>query len=224
MASGGKRQPKGPRPPSGVGKFSRRTDGQVQAQAPVQDADAIMRGKGQQWGQGKEMRAAMASQPLKATPEPEQRSAPSEAGSGAGQGAPPGGLPPWFFQMATDRPGEPLTAGGPFGDGPGPEVLQAIQQPEDDAEEVLAFLEREFHDQYASDMRQELRMARQTEVAPTFGGPPSTPGTPPLTPGEVEPQTLPLPAGEDPAVAPSAALPPGEGGGGQEVEVPPEAL
>lgn len=43
--------------------------------------------------------------------------------------------------MPTNRPGEPITEGLPFGPGGGPEVLQSYQEP-DDRQLILRFLAR----------------------------------------------------------------------------------
>lgn len=93
---GGKRTPKNPAAVSGPGKLARRTDGGPGQ--PVRLAPAEFHGQRQQMTQL-------------------QQAAPMAAGTEPPPGA---GLPPFAgqaFRTPTDRPGEPVTAGAPFGPG-----------------------------------------------------------------------------------------------------------
>lgn len=112
MARGGYRKPSNPAPVSGPGRLSRRTDG-----GPAQNLAALPNAG---YGEGQEFTQLQQGAPLAATP------APAPAGGGGGMdvmailgGAPPVG-PPTPLSSPTERPDEPLTAGAPFGDGPGP--------------------------------------------------------------------------------------------------------
>lgn len=91
---GGYRPPANPAPVSGPGALSQRTD--VQAPMPM---------TGGPYGEAQEMQQIQSGAPMMA--EPDAPSAPAPTGLFA---------PP-------EDPNEPVTAGMPFGDGPGQEVL-----------------------------------------------------------------------------------------------------
>jgi hypothetical protein len=100
---GGMRRPSNPAPVSGPGALSRRTDGQ--------GARYIAGGE---YGEGQEMMDLQTSAPMAKSPEvrPRRRAA-----------APPAvemGPAPTPLFAPTQRPDEPITAGAPFGPGPGP--------------------------------------------------------------------------------------------------------
>lgn len=100
MARGGYRQPANPAPVSGPGRLSRRTDGGPQ-QTRVAMPDAA-------YGEQQEMQAIQSGAPMVADP-------------GVSQGGPgPVGPSPVGLDAPTQRPDEPITAGAPFGPGPGP--------------------------------------------------------------------------------------------------------
>jgi hypothetical protein len=101
---GGMRRPSNPAPVSGPGSLSRRTDGQ--------GARYIAGGE---YGEGQEMMDLQTSAPMAKSPEvkPRRRAA-----------APPAmdmGPAPTPLFAPTERPDEPITAGAPFGPGPGPQ-------------------------------------------------------------------------------------------------------
>jgi hypothetical protein len=101
---GGMRRPSNPAPVSGPGAMSRRTDGQ--------GARYIAGGE---YGEGQEMMDLQTSAPMAKSPEvrPRRRAA-----------APPAvemGPAPTPLFAPTKRPDEPITAGAPFGPGPGPQ-------------------------------------------------------------------------------------------------------
>lgn len=133
---GGARTPKKPSSYSGVGKNSKRTDGQQPVRAPhVQEGTDLTQ------GDRRTIEAGMESQPLTRATPPSLAGAPPRDGSSGpipGAGAE---LPPHIFEMPTNRPDEPETTGLPFGPGGGPEVLQSYQAP-DDREILLRFLAR----------------------------------------------------------------------------------
>jgi hypothetical protein len=100
---GGMRRPASPAPVSGPGSLSQRTDGQ--------GARYIAGGE---YGEGQEMMDLQTSAPMAKSPEvrPRRRAA-----------APPAvemGPAPTPLFAPTQRPDEPITAGAPFGPGPGP--------------------------------------------------------------------------------------------------------
>jgi hypothetical protein len=100
---GGMRRPNNPAPVSGPGRLSRRTDGQGARYMA-----------GGEYGEGQEMMDLQTSAPMAKSPEvkPRRRAA-----------APPAmetGPAPTPLFAPTERPDEPITAGAPFGPGPGP--------------------------------------------------------------------------------------------------------
>lgn len=105
---GGYRQPSNPAPVSGPGALSQRTDGQGARYM-----------SGGPYGEGQEMMDLQTSAPMsKSAPQPRMRQ-PRPAREVVSEGM---GVTPLF--APTERPGEPITAGAPFGPGPGPVVRQ----------------------------------------------------------------------------------------------------
>lgn len=101
---GGYRRPSSPAPVSGPGALSRRTDGQGARYMA-----------GGEYGEGQEMMDLQTSAPMSKAP-----AAPRPSRSrGAGQIVQEEMRPTPLF-APTERPEEPLTAGAPFGPGPGP--------------------------------------------------------------------------------------------------------
>jgi hypothetical protein len=101
---GGMRRPNNPAPVSGPGRLSRRTDGQ-----------GAMYMAGGEYGEGQEMMDLQTSAPMSKTEAPAAR---PRARAGR-QAAPEAAMPTPLF-APTERPDEPITAGAPFGPGPGP--------------------------------------------------------------------------------------------------------
>ena len=101
---GGYRRPSNPAPVSGPGALSRRTDGQ---------GARYMAGGG--YGEGQEMMDLQTSAPMSKAPEQPR---PSRA-RGTGQAMQETPRPTPLF-APSERPDEPITAGAPFGPGPGP--------------------------------------------------------------------------------------------------------
>ena len=104
---GGMRRPSNPAPVSGPGALSQRTDGQGARYMA-----------GGEYGEGQEMMDLQTSAPMAKSPEvkPRRRAA-----------APPAmemGPAPTPLFAPTERPDEPITAGAPFGPGPGPAMRQ----------------------------------------------------------------------------------------------------
>ena len=100
---GGMRRPTNPAPVSGPGALSRRTDGQgAQYMA------------GGEYGEGQEMMDLQTSAPMAKSPEVRPR-----ARSGRQVVSEEMARPTPLF-APTERPDEPITAGAPFGPGPGP--------------------------------------------------------------------------------------------------------
>ncbi len=116
MPRGGYQKPSKPAAVSGPGKYSQRTDGQ-----PIREMT------GGPYGEASEMRDLQASAPMSDT-----------------QGLPP---PPEFASEGvvglgepTQFPDQPVTAGAPVGEGPGPEILGLQPNPMKDVEAVKKFL------------------------------------------------------------------------------------
>ena len=106
---GGYRRPSSPAPVSGPGALSRRTDGQGARYM-----------SGGQYGEGQELMELQTAAPMsKAAPQPRARQ-PRPAREIVSEGM---GVTPLF--APTERPDEPITAGAPFGPGPGPAVRRA---------------------------------------------------------------------------------------------------
>lgn len=129
MARGGYRAPSGGPRVSGSGAASQRSD----ANQPVNvgrvgDSEDLTQGDRQK------LEAAMHQRPLGRAQTP-QLSAP-ETSPMRGDG---NELPQYLFEMPTNRPDEPSTAGLPFGDGPGPEALQSFQAPTE-KEQLVRYL------------------------------------------------------------------------------------
>lgn len=105
---GGYRRPSSPAPVSGPGALSRRTDGQGARYMA-----------GGEYGEGQEMMDLQTSAPMSKAPAAPRPS----RGRSAGQIVDEGMRPTPLF-APTERPDEPITAGAPFGPGPGPAVRQ----------------------------------------------------------------------------------------------------
>jgi hypothetical protein len=103
---GGMRRPSNPAPVSGPGSLSRRTDGQGARYMA-----------GGEYGEGQEMMDLQTSAPMSQAPSAPRPS--RGGGRGAGQVMEEGPRPTPLF-APTERPDEPITAGAPFGPGPGP--------------------------------------------------------------------------------------------------------
>lgn len=123
MPPGGYRPPANPAAVSGPGALSRRTDG-----APGQTPMPVT---GQPYGAGQELQEQQRMAPMSDVRE--GRGAPAGAPTPqpqaqAPQGGPPQGGPPRqagpgqvvSLEAESERPHEPITAGAPFGAGPGP--------------------------------------------------------------------------------------------------------
>ena len=104
---GGMRRPNNPAPVSGPGRLSRRTDGQGARYMT-----------GGEYGEGQEMMDLQTSAPMSKTEAPAARPRASRGQAAAAEIARP---TPLF--APTERPDEPITAGAPFGPGPGPDML-----------------------------------------------------------------------------------------------------
>lgn len=109
---GGARTPRNPAPVSGPGQLSRRTDG-----GPAQQTPAYIAGG--DYGDGQDMMDLQQSAPMAAAL-PLQATAPRRVSAKA-NGAPGAAATP--LMSPTQRPDEPITAGAPFGPGPGPDPM-----------------------------------------------------------------------------------------------------
>ena len=101
---GGYRRPSSPAPASGPGALSRRTDGQGARYMA-----------GGEYGEGQEMMDLQTSAPMSKAPAPPRPSRSRSARQIVDDGMQ---VTPLF--APTERPDEPITAGAPFGPGPGP--------------------------------------------------------------------------------------------------------
>jgi hypothetical protein len=114
---GGMRRPQNPAPVSGPGQLSQRTDG-----GPQQTLADM---SGMPYGENQAMDAIQSAAPLSASG---QTSARASRRGGGGQSGGMGGAP---LMSPTQRPDEPVTAGAPFGPGPGPSGEMASAMNED---------------------------------------------------------------------------------------------
>lgn len=107
---GGYRKPNNPAPVSGPGKLSRRTDGGAGSKQAMQE---IRTGK---YGESKQIAEQQQGAPMAGSPTP----SPRVQAQPVRRGTP---VTPLF--APSQRPGEPVTAGMPFG--PGPVESQSVQ-------------------------------------------------------------------------------------------------
>ena len=121
---GGYRQPSNPAPVSGPGSLSRRTDGQGARYMA-----------GGEYGEGQEMMDLQTAAPMSKTEAPAAR---PRARAGR-QAAPEAAMPTPLF-APTERPDEPITAGAPFGPGPGPAEAMQMSKPVNNLEVVTKYL------------------------------------------------------------------------------------
>ena len=119
---GGYRQPSNPAPVSGPGALSRRTDGQGARYMA-----------GGEYGEGQEMMDLQTSAPMSKAPEQPRMRQPRSGRQVVEEGMQ---VTPLF--APTERPDEPITAGAPFGPGPGP--ARAGQTAQTVAESIAKFL------------------------------------------------------------------------------------
>lgn len=110
---GGYQRPANPAAVSGPGAASQRTDGKPSEDNMTQAARYI---SGMPYGEGGQLNQLAQAAPL--------------AADNAAPAAPEISVTP--LHAPTERPEEPVTAGAPFGAGPGPEALPQVQ-PQDDA-------------------------------------------------------------------------------------------
>lgn len=119
---GGYQKPNKPATFSGVGKFAQRTDGGPgdtrQAQRKIPSAG---------YGEGTQTAEIQAGAPLAATGG--SAGMPLQAAQAQTQAAARKLVP---LDAPTERPDEPITAGMPFGPGPGPEAMPNYRQTEAD--------------------------------------------------------------------------------------------
>lgn len=112
MPRGGYRQPMSPAPVSGPGALSRRTDG-----GPTQAAQRI---GGGQYGERKQLAEQQAAAPMAGRQQvPAGRVQPNTVQRNQ--------APITLLTAPSERPNEPITAGLPFGAGPGPEALGTVR-------------------------------------------------------------------------------------------------
>lgn len=102
---GGSRTPRQPAPVSGPGQLARRTDG-----GPQQTAVPMT---GMAYGENADFNDIQSSAPMAAAPSVSNARVRNTSPTGQSAAATPLFAP-------TGRPGEPVTAGAPFGPGPGP--------------------------------------------------------------------------------------------------------
>jgi hypothetical protein len=112
---GGKRTPRNPAPVSAPGALSRRTDGgPQQVNTPM---------TGMPYGENQDFEEMQSAAPMSASPSAKSPSTRSrQATSGSSK-------PRVSMFSPTQRPDEPITAGAPFGPGPGPSMGARPQVP-----------------------------------------------------------------------------------------------
>lgn len=141
---GGMRRPQNPAPVSGPGQLSQRTDG-----GPQQVLSDV---SGLAYGENQGMEDLQAAAPMSASGQVTPR---ATRRGGAGRAAQRAATPMVPLMSPTQRPEEPVTAGAPFGPGPGPMgtqqvpprlsgILQrmAMNDPTGDTEALLAIAQR----------------------------------------------------------------------------------
>lgn len=146
---GGYRTPSPANPPSGPGRFSRRTDNQKVAVPNVGDAEDLNQGDRQR------LEAAQRLAPV-----PGGKGPVSGFRRGRDRGAASlrdeGGIPQSILQELTKRPQEPETTGLSTGPGAGPEVLPQ-PPPKDDRELVLEYYQDLYSNSEAAQWLAEIR-------------------------------------------------------------------
>jgi hypothetical protein len=155
---GGYQKPAGPRPPSGVGKASTRTDGNVQ---PVKVPN-VGSSPDLQYGDRQRLEQAQRIAPI-----PGATAIPPQPGTRQGVTGLPANnasLPPWLIDRASERPLEPVTAGLDMGAGPGSEALAFGQPPADVREAILLELYTTYGNEDALRDLQALRGERAATV------------------------------------------------------------
>lgn len=130
MARGGRTYPSAGQPPSGPGKFSKRTDGNEVPRTPGLDNSDLQQGDVSKLEQAQSI-APRAKSPGVAAP-----SRTSSPRRGAGGGA--GSLD--LFNMPSANPDEPVTSGLDVGPGLGSDSLNSLPKDEDDL--LMGYLER----------------------------------------------------------------------------------
>lgn len=105
---------------SGPGRFARRTDGTAfdknATRQPIREMPS------QAYGDRTELTGLQGSAPMAATP------------------SAPAAMRPTPLSAPTERPTEPITAGAPFGPGPGREVMPIPPMPEDETANLIRAL------------------------------------------------------------------------------------
>ena len=107
--------------PSLPGALSRRTDGGVASKQAQRYISGMPN-----YGDGQEMANLQAQAPMSASSIQGQKMTPSQIAQAASNGQSQGQaqqMPVTPLTAPTQRPNEPVTAGSPFGAGPGPEAL-----------------------------------------------------------------------------------------------------
>jgi len=175
---GGPRQPPARTPPGGPGRFSRRSERTQPIREPDLDRPDI------EYGQRQMLTEAQRIAPVPRAPEPRVEARPR------GEPALPGRLPSFLFEMPTAFPEEPATAGLDIGPGPGSEILDLRQPPEDVREQVLEYLAANFGNADAKMMLAQMREERARAALPQARPPAPAPSLPmPVrTPTRQEPE------------------------------------
>ena len=123
---GGYRRPSNPAPVSGPGRMSRRTDGQ-----------GAMYISGGEYGEGQEMMDLQTSAPMSREDRQPQTPRPRRGNPAMGMDS-RAQVTPLF--APSEAPDEPITAGAPFGPGPGPASALQMSRPVNNLEVVAKYL------------------------------------------------------------------------------------
>ena len=120
LPRGGYQKPRKPAPVSNPGSMSRRTDG-----GPAQVVEKMT---GLPYGENADFNEMQSSAPLAATPGAASNPLPTR----------PGGPAPTALFSPSQRPDEPVTAGAPFGPGPGEQAARGPRRLSDVFAELAA--------------------------------------------------------------------------------------
>lgn len=176
---GGYQKPKsGAQNVSGPGRFSRRTDATKSAERARADKRPTLDREDLQYGDIQAIEDAKGRVPIPTSAGALRQRLPQGGPGMQGEAATEKSLPPWLYEMGSNRPGAPMTTGLDIGPGAGPEALQS-NDTEDVRELVLAYLSRNYANEDASKMLQEIQLSRAQTRTPFPGAPAPTPLQPP---------------------------------------------
>lgn len=180
MPRGGYQKPSKPAHSSGVGKNSKRTDGQ-----PIRVPN-VTSSKDLQVGDRQMLEAAQRVAPAASATTPSLARSATGTAPNRSQG-----LPPWLLGMDSQAPTEPMTDGMGMGPGRGPEALTARTPAPDIREQVGEQLSLIFNSKVAKEWLHDFRRQRGEAASasgasapiPAAASLPAPAGAPPAPPG-----------------------------------------